>query len=169
MNLIQRIALLCCILLSISVTAQDTNWITIDCGPFTVQAPPGWKLILKNQLDSYPGYLTNNQDSLSFDYVDGKGGRLIAFLSKMHMKNDGAQIIEKIHQNGYIAHLYSRLHPDGYRPSLFIDYTRLKGKRGSVFIQSENLGEANRDVIIRLYKSLIFNDPPTFFKFEKTR
>jgi len=41
---------------------------TIDFGPFTIYAPAGWHEVSLQGIDSYVGRLTNEVDTLTFDY-----------------------------------------------------------------------------------------------------
>lgn len=56
--------------MAISCSTKTTAWQNLDFGSFGLQTPPGWTKIEKDGIDSYFGGLTNQQDTLWFDYGD---------------------------------------------------------------------------------------------------
>jgi hypothetical protein len=57
------------LLLAVScATPKEEAWQTLDFGAFQLKAPPDWKIMKFQGIDSYGGGLTNNKDSLTFDY-----------------------------------------------------------------------------------------------------
>ena len=60
--------ILCLLLLAACTAPKEEAWQTLDFGAFKLKAPPDWKIMKSQGIDSYAGGLTNNKDSLTFDY-----------------------------------------------------------------------------------------------------
>jgi hypothetical protein len=56
------------VILTISCNTKTSEWQTLNFGSFKLKAPNGWVKFERTGIDSYVGGLTNDQDSLFFDY-----------------------------------------------------------------------------------------------------
>ncbi len=133
--------------LTVSCKPKTTDWQTLDFGPFKLKTPQGWKIFKENGIDSYVGGLTNQKDSLWFDY-----GWYSPDIGNEDPKKHkfGQDTI-----NGLTARIAIPVNPgDGYI-RMFIPLNR----EYKFSISGYNI--KSTDTILKIFKSIVFEESDT--------
>jgi len=137
-----------CLLLLVSCTGpQKETWQTLDFGRFQLKAPPDWKMIKLQGIDSYVGGLTNNKDTLTFDYGT----------YEVDLEEEPGQY--RIAEDTVNSVMAVMMIPAGDTPGRVSMQLQPRNDKNKFTIWGHHIHE--QDVILKIYKSIVFEHSDT--------
>ncbi|KOY87049.1 hypothetical protein AD998_13660 [bacterium 336/3] len=142
-----KLFLLWFVLIFLSCKNKEPEWHTLNFGAFKIKAPQGWKIIPQKSFDSYFGSLSDNKNTIWFDY----GMYSVDFVGR----EDNYYRHAKDTVNGLLASITI---PDTAGKGL-ISMHIAKIKENTKFtIWTES---KQTEMILKMYKSIIFKNIDT--------
>ncbi|HEY9262649.1 c-type cytochrome [Chitinophaga sp.] len=138
--------ILCLLLVASCTTPKEDTWQTLDFGAFQLKAPPDWKIMEFEGVDSYGGGLTNNVDSLTFDYGE----------YDVDFETGANRRVAEDTVNGVPATI---MIPVGDTPGIVSMHLRPRHDKNQFTIWGHHVQQ--QELILKIYKTIVFKHSDT--------
>jgi hypothetical protein len=137
------LVLSCCVSTATSSSAGD--WVRVSAGPFSISAPPGWRVKQLQGVDSYVGEFVGDALTLKFDFG--------AYSNTLKDRKKPAYVVIHESIDGFRAKVVSPRTPGHGITAVYFSNV---GRKNMLCLWGDDLSATQQELALRIFETIQF-------------